>query len=230
MNKTIIVPSTLKDISLYQFLEFEKLPDTLSDNDRAIQTISIFCNQTTEEVKKMPIKVLQEALETIKKALSDESKIELIFEFNGIEYGFIPNLDNISTAEFIDIENYQKERSDLYKIMSVLYRPVTIKEGKRYDIEPYTGKINDEFRELPMSYVKGGMVFFCNLGVDLISYIQKSLQDQKIKDSAMRELQHLVKNGAGMDLYMDFLKETYLKLMLWSNYLFTKPYCGNLTN
>ena len=230
MNKELIVPSSLKDITLFQFLEFEKLPEILSDNDRAIQSISIFCNKTTEEVRKLPIKVLQEALEIIQKALSDDAKMEMTFEFNGIVYGFIPNLDNLTTAEFIDIENYQKERSDLYKVMSVLYRPVTITEGKRYDIEPYTGKINQDFEELPMAYVKGAMVFFCNLGQDLIHYIQRSLLEQKVKDSTMLELRHLVENGDGMDLYMDFLKQTYLKLTLWSSYLFTKPYCGNLTN
>lgn len=228
MNKAIIVPTKLKDISLYQYLEFEKLPDTLSDNDRAIQTVSIFCKLTTEDVKKMPVKVLQDAIEKIEKALSDDPKMEMIFEFNGVEYGFIPNLDNITTAEFIDIENYQKNRDDLYKIMSVLYRPVTIKEGKRYDVEAYAGKVNDDFIELPMSYVKGAMVFFCNLGADLINYIQRCLQDQKQKDSTMQELQHLVKNGGGLDLFTDLLKETYLKLTLWHNYQFTKPYCGKV--
>lgn len=228
MTKELLVPSSLKDITLHQFLEFEKLSDTLSDSDRAIQSISIFCKQTTEEVKKLPIKVLQSALEIIQKALEDESKIELTFKFGDIEYGFIPNLDNISTAEFIDIENYQKERSDLWKVMSVLYRPVTIKEGKRYDIEAYSGKVNDEFRELPMCYVKGAMVFFCSLGSDLISYIQKCLLDPKVKDSTMLELQHLVKSGDGLVSFTDLLKETYLKLTIWSNYLFTRPYCGSL--
>lgn len=230
MNKTIIVPTKLNDISLHQFLEFEALPEHLNDNDRAIQTISIFCQLTTAEVRKLPNMVLDEALEKIKRALNDESKISLTFEFNGVEYGFIPNLDNLTTAEFIDIENYQKERSDLYKVMSVLYRPVTIKEDKRYDIESYSGKVNEAFRELPMGYVKGAMLFFCNLGNDLINYIQKSLVARKAKDLTMLELQHLVASGDGSESFMALLKETSLKLTKSFYYLSTKHYCGNLTN
>jgi hypothetical protein len=230
MNKSITVPTKLKDITLFQFLEYESLPENLSDNDRAIQTISIFCQLTTQEVKKLPIKILQEALLKISDAISEEPKLEPIFNLNGVDYGFIPNLDNISTAEFIDIENYQKERKDLYKLMSVLYRPLINKEGKRYDIESYEGKITEDFQEIPMHHVKASMVFFCNLGIDLIAYIQKSLAEQNPKDSQMRELQVLLKSGDGLVSFMDYVKGTFSNLMKWSNNLSTKPYCGNLTN
>ena len=230
MNKTLIVPTSLKDITLFQFLEYEQLPETLSDNDRAIQTISIFCGLTTVEVKKLPRMVLEQALSRIEQALDEDAKLELTFEFNEVLYGFIPNLDLISTAEFIDIENYQKERKDLYKLMSILYRPVIKQEGKRYDIESYEGKINPEFEELPMYHVKAGMVFFCNLGLDLIAYIQRCLQNPKTKDLVMQELQVLLKNGDGLDSFMGYLKETYSKLMKWQNYLSTRPYFGSLMN
>ena len=45
--------------------------------------------------------------------------------------------------------------------LSVLYRPITI-EGQRgrYDIEPYNGKINDEFKMIPSGVAYGAMVFF----------------------------------------------------------------------
>jgi len=230
MNKSIIVPTSLKDITLFQFLEYEKLPGNLSDNDRAIQTISIFCQLTTQEVKQLPSKVTIEALNKIESALNEEAKLEFMFEFNEIKYGFIPNLDNISTAEFIDIENYQKERGDLYKLMSVLYRPVTIIEGKRYDIESYSGGINEDFREIPMYFVKAAMVFFCDLGLDLIHYIQKSLEEKNPKDLQMLELQAFLKNGDGLVTFTDFVKETYLKVMKWSNFLYTKHYCGQVTS
>jgi hypothetical protein len=230
MNKTLIVPTSLKDITLYQFLEYEALPETLSDTDRAVQTISIFCGLTTMEVKKLPMLVLQQALSRIEQALSEDAKLELTFMHNEVLYGFIPNLDLISTAEFIDIENYQKERKDLYKLMSVLYRPVIKQEGKRYDIESYDGKVNPDFEELSMYHVKSAMVFFCTLGLDLIAYIQRSLQNPKTKDLVMQELQHLLKNGDGLDSFMDYLKGTSLKLVKWLNYLSTKPYFGNLMN
>lgn len=228
MEKTLIVPTSLKDIKLHQYLEFEKLSETLSDFDRAIQTISIFCEINTHEIKKIPYQTLKKILANIELALSEEVSLQKTFEFNGVEYGFIPNFDNLSTSEFVDIENFQKDRANLYKVISVLYRPTIVNDGKRYDIQSYAGKINDDFQELPMYYVKGAMVFFCDLGNDLLNYIQKCLADQKVKDSQMRELRLLLKSGDGMDSFMASLTETSSKLMMWSNYQFTKHSCGSL--
>jgi hypothetical protein len=228
MERSLIVPTSLKDIKLHQYLEFEKLPETLSDFDRAIQTISIFCEINTHEIKKIPYKTLEEILNNIKEALSDDPGLIRTFELNGIKYGFIPNLDEITTAEFIDIDNYQKERDNLYKIMSVLYRPIKQDDGKHYTIEAYNGKINEDFQEIPMAYVKGAMLFFCNLGSDLVSYILKSLAEENPKDSQMREFQRSVKNGDGTALFTDLLTETYSKLMLWYASLYTRHYCGKV--
>ena len=228
MERSLIVPTSLKDIKLHQYLEFEKLPETLSDFDRAIQTISIFCEINTHEIKQIPYKTLEKIIASIKEALSDDPGLVKTFELNGVKYGFIPNFDKLSTAEFIDIDNYQKERDNLYKVMSVLYRPIVEGDDKKYLIEKYEGKIFDDFQEIPMAYVKGAMVFFCNLGIDLIAYIQKSLVAEKPKDLQMREFQRLVKNGDGMALYMDLLEETYSKLMMWYASLFIKPYCGKV--
>ena len=230
MNKTLIVPTSLKDITLFQFLEYEQLPETLSDNDRAIQTISIFCGLTTMEVKKLPVVVLEKALSKIELALNEDAKLESIIKVNEIEYGFIPNLDNISTAEFIDIENYQKERKDLYKLMSVLYRPLIKVEGKRYDIESYEGKVNADFEEISMYHVKSAMVFFCSLGLDLMGYTLRSLAAQNHKDLEMLELQALLKSGDGLDTFMDCAKETFLNLMKWQNLIYTKHCCGKVMN
>ena len=229
MEKTLIVPTSLKDIKLHQYLEFEKLPETLSDFDRAIQTISIFCEINTHEIKKIPYKTLEAIISKITTALSEDLGLIRTFELNGVKYGLIPNFDKITLAEFIDIDNYQKDRENLWKVMSVLYRPITEGDDKRYLIEAYEGKLFPDFEEMPVAYVKGAMVFFCNLGIDLVNYILKSLAAEKPKDSQMLEFQRLVKNGDGTDLFTDLLGETSSRLMMWYASLFTKPYCGNLT-
>jgi len=232
MNKSIIVPTSLKDIPWYQYLEFEQLSEELSDNDRAIQTISIFCGLNTNEVKQMPIKVLESALIKIQEALRIEEKWEMKFELNGVKYGFVPKLDSISTAEFIDIDNYLKERRDMPKLMSVLYRPIVEEDKKgRYQVEPYNGTLVDDFNELSMHHVKHAQVFFCNLGIDLLSYIRKCLKGENLKtsDLAVQELVRSVKNGDGTEWFMDYVEETYSSLMMWYGHLYTKPYCGSLT-
>jgi hypothetical protein len=80
--------------------------------------------------------------------LSESPELQPTFEYKGIKYGFVPNLDDLTTGEFIDIETYQKEPKDTYKVLSVLYRPITKEgQGNRYLIAPYKGEINEAFRE-----------------------------------------------------------------------------------
>lgn len=231
MQHTLLIPTSLHDITLSQFLEYEVLSETLQDEKtRIYQTISIFCNTTTDEVSKIPFNVVNDISQKIETALSQDTKLIHTFEFNEIKYGFIPNLDTISTGEFIDIDTYQKERKDMHKLMSVLYRPLVGQKDKRYDIEAYEGKIHQDFEELPMDYVKGAMVFFCSLGQDLASYIQRSLVAQNPKDLRMQELQVLLKSGDGLDLFMAYVREMSLNLNTLLNYHLRQHYFGRVTS
>jgi hypothetical protein len=229
MNQTIIIPTKLSDITLFQYLEYEGLPDNLDERNRLIKTISIFCNMTTKDVEKVPYKTLNIVLQKIEEALAEETDLIRAFEFKGIKYGFIPNLDTISTGEWIDIDTYQKERKDLYKVLSVLYRPVTSEVNGRYDIESYDGKVNEDFKELPMCYVKGALVFFCDLGMELLSYIRKCLEESSRKDSVMQELRHLAKSGVGMGIFMDYVMETSSNLMKLRSKYSLRHYFGRVT-
>jgi hypothetical protein len=65
--------------------------------------------------------------------------------------------------------------------MAVLYRPVTQRAGKRYDIEPYESatKYCDLMKEAPMDVVMGAIVFFWTLGSELLvhtlNYLEKEM-------------------------------------------------------
>lgn len=61
------------------------------------------------------------------------------FKLGEVEFGFIPDLDKLTTAEYLDIDAYQSDVGNIHKLMAVLYRPITSKRGKLYNIEPYGG-------------------------------------------------------------------------------------------
>jgi hypothetical protein len=109
----------------------------LEENERAIKAVSIFLGLTNKETARLPLKVLNKAIEHIKNILSESPELQPTFEYKGIKYGFVPNLDDLTTGEFIDIEAYQKEPKDTFKVLSVLYRPITKEgQGNRYLIAP----------------------------------------------------------------------------------------------
>lgn len=141
------------------------------------------------------IKLLHGTL-NIEKSITDKTMIELNklllkedydlvhrFEYDGVEYGFIPNLSKITAGEFIDLDNYMNEEpKQLHKICSILYRPITRTFGKYYEIEDYEGtdKLADIMMKVDVSIILGAMVFFYSLSKSLLdhtnTYIQKELK------------------------------------------------------
>jgi len=226
----ITVPNSLKDITISQYQDFLALDQKQEPVELAVKTISIMTRLTTEQVRQVPYKYLEEMISSLKTAINEDVKFESTFTFNGTKYGFIPKLDDMSIGEYIDIDTYQKDSKNLYKTMSVLYRPVSIEgQNGRYEIEEYTGSINEDFKELPMYYAKGAMVFFCSLGIELFNYILRSLKETKKKDLPMQELVRLVKNGDGTDSFSHYVTATYKTLMQWKESLSTEHSCGKVT-
>ena len=126
---------------------------------------------------------VNETLLELNKLLSTEHELIQRFEFEGTEYGFIPNLSKITAGEFIDLDNYLLEDDkQLHKICSILYRPVTKSLSTLYEIEKYEGtdKYSDIMKRVDCKVALGALVFFYSLSKSLLSlsntYIQKELK------------------------------------------------------
>ena len=165
----ITIPTTLKDITLSQFVEFEQSDKTNQD------LVSIFCE--IENTNVLQLKDFQEITDILIDVLNQNPNFHRRFKFNGIDYGFIPKLDSLSTTEFIDLEMYMAKPETFYRAMSILYRPVIKykrnwfqKEQPFYDIAPYNGT-SDIFKDAPAEYYLGACVFFYALTKDLDDYI-----------------------------------------------------------
>ena len=68
-----------------------------------------------------------------------ESKPNLVTNFNigKVEYGFHPELDDLTLGEYIDLDTFIGDWKNIEKAMSVLYRPVISKLKGKYLIEEY---------------------------------------------------------------------------------------------
>jgi len=106
--------------------------------------------------------------------LKTDAKFIQRFELDGVEYGFIPNLDTITAAEWIDIDNYQKDEKDIHRLLSILYRPIVKKfnffglfKDSLYSIKPYNGT-TEKLRKAPLEVYLGAMVFFYLLSKKLL--------------------------------------------------------------
>mgnify|MGYP003145773002 CR=1 FL=1 len=186
MNLQLVVPNEWADITVEQYQEFElNLSSNLSKKKKLIKSISILCNVDEKVVNKLKTKDLQEiALEInkLEKVKPYNIKLQKQFIYKGFEYGLIPNLSEMTTGEFIDLETWcaeDKATENLHRIMSILYRPIIEQPNLagQYKIETYdpTTEKENVMLELPMNLALGCLNFFFHLGAQLINNLDNSL-------------------------------------------------------
>lgn len=199
----IEVPTSLDHITIKQFLKWKHAVDNSSEEFLPFQLVSIFCNIKLDEVIKIPLVKFEEIVDTIGKALEEKSTFKKRFTMNGVEYGFIPNIDEITTAEYVDLDTYID--TDALKAMMVMYRPIDQTFGKHlYNVKEYKGTDGFELmNDAPASIFLGAKVFFWNLGTDLKNYIPHYLELVTTEEEKII----LAKNGVGISQLTQLLTE-----------------------
>jgi hypothetical protein len=225
MQLQITVPTSLNEITLDQYQRFVSIMENNPESDFVQQKmIEIFCNVPLKLVPTIPLKEVNEIIALLNEMFNAEYKLKPIFKLGNTNFGFIPNLDEISLGEFSDLDNYFGKWDKMHNAMAVLYRPVVEKYKDKYNIEDYNGSITycDVMKHMPMDVVMGAMVFFYNLSSELmissLNYLEKNPQVQ-----AMIDKHNLEQNGDGIHLSMLYLKEMLEDLMKFPNYAYTLP-------
>jgi len=162
--------------------------------------------ETIKALSTLPVKLVEEMalsdVATIFERLSKlqvKGKLKKVFEIDGIEYGFLPDLSEISLGEWADIEQYIKDglEKNIHKIMAVLFRPITSREGKMYSVQAYKdGRERAEKfkKKMNAEQIQQSLVFFYNLGNKLSTILPLYLM-QKMKK--IQEETNLQTNGVG---------------------------------
>lgn len=162
MKVNLIVPDSLNEITLGQYQKWHKLITNNADSEFVRQkTVSIFCNVDMKDVRQMTLSSVDEVYNGLIELFNGSPELISRFTIDKIEFGLIPNFDQMSAGEFADLDDYNSDVEQWHKCMAVLYRPVTKKLSKFYDVEPYKG--TEQYAELmkdtPISIVLAVQVF-----------------------------------------------------------------------
>ena len=176
----IRLPENLADITLEQAQKLDILNakrDNLNELSFIKRYISIFTELKFRDLDNISMSDFDGIHTQITEALDTEVPFENRFVLNQVEYGFVTNLDEITTGEYIDLSTYGNSMETLHKTMAVLFRPITkdVAFGS-YEIEPYNGTKDraEIMKQAPMNIVLGMLVFFCDLSKELKNHILKS--------------------------------------------------------
>ena len=169
----------LNNLTVGEYMQLQLIIDTFKDDENKMNGELIKKIHGTLNVEK---RVADESLFYLLEIITEESDFIQRFEYNGVEYGFEPNLDNIKVGPFLDLDNLMKDGKQLHKICAILYRPITKKIGKLYQIEEYEGtsKYSDIMEKVNYKVAKGAMFFFINLLKALIQDLNTFTENQKM--------------------------------------------------
>ena len=99
--------------------------------------------------------------------------------------------------------------------MAVLYRPVNFRSKERYTIAPYepSDEVSELMKEMPLSVAMGSMVFFYDLGTELLRAIPTYIQQNLTEEQTYLLKQTSAQSGDGINQFMDLLKGMSLDSM-----------------
>ena len=202
MNVNLRIPTTLNEITLGQYQEYAKL-EGLSETDLQLKTIEIFCNVPPIVVRNMKATDIVEICSIISGMFDTKHQLISMFKLNGVEYGFIPSLEDMSFGEYVDLDTFIGDNDNLHRAVNVLYRPIEHRQGNRYTIKEYDPNNSEVAKDMPLDAVLGAVVFFYNLGKDLSVAMLNSLD--KKNEQTLAEYLTSMPNGGGTTASMDYL-------------------------
>ena len=196
----LIIPTDLSDITLGQLQALTKLEATpLNDLERQKQTIELLTSIDRTTIDKVKLGDLNDVYGKLLSLSKASEGLHQFVTIDNVKYGFIPNLSDISTAEFGDLDTLcQDLNENLHLIMAILYRPVDKEANGKYSIEAYDADLEERSRlfkkKLKANVVNSAIIFFWSIGNDYLTDLLTSLQeDQETKSS-----NHSVKSGVGI--------------------------------
>ena len=182
------LPTEWNEVSISQYSKLMKVLDNenASEIEVIVKTLEALVGIESRVLTKAPLKYLKSVYVELAILTSKEpaNHLKKVIEIDGVEYGMIPDFNDLTLGEFVDLDNYlQDSWNNLVKIFAVLYRPIVERKGDKYIIEDYTLKDIKERREifsdkLSIDTAFGAMVFFYDIGSKLIENMVSSLEIQ----------------------------------------------------
>lgn len=189
----MIIPKSWNEITISKWKELNSVQSD-SELTTLIERISILADRDPSEVRSLPVREFNEISSQLSWLGEDiPNNINLKLEIGGKKYGMIPDLNFISTGEFVDIENWKSDSiQNVHLICALLWRPIIWEDGDDWRIAPhesagFTKRAELFLNELKITDVWGAILFFSSFGLQFLEIIadyseeEKKLQNPKMK-------------------------------------------------
>ena len=217
MKIEINVPTSLSEVTLGQYQKFLKIAeDNPEGNFLNAKMIEIFCGIPLSDSYKLKMSSVTAIIDILNELLSQTPKRVEQFTMNGVQYGFIPDLDEMSLGEYVDLDGSASDWNNMHIAMNVLYRKIKIKKSGKYNIVDYNVENPEKMKDMPLDAAIGSLFFFYNLGMELSKHTILSSSNQ-VEMEAYQEQLISQTNGDGISQFMVSLTEILQDLKISLN-------------
>lgn len=214
MKATITIPDNINEISLGQYQRYLTVTEGIEGEFLAQRTVEVFCGIPFSNVILMSHKDVKEISQDMVELVNKDVDFQHRFKIQSQEFGFMPDMEEMTSGEFADLCAYIGKPEDMHKAMAVMFRPITKTIGDKYDIYPYNGskEFGDLMKFMPLGIALGAMVFFYNLAKELANATHLSIL-QEMEKEISQDKQISQKDGDSIRTSIRSHKEKYSTLI-----------------
>ena len=198
--------TSYKEMTLQMYEHLSKIAESDTDDiEKQIQMVSVLTGKTTKEVEDLPISEYHSlAKKTV--FLMREPEIEQIksntVKINERVYVITNDVTKITTAQYIDFQEYMKQGKNLTNVLSTLLVP----KGEKYGDSDFL-EVKKDIERLPICTALGLNAFFLRRFAKLIGNMlhcsMSALKSEEEKTKAKELIQwweRLATGGVGFPL------------------------------
>lgn len=205
MKVEITIPDSLSEVTLDQYQRYLKIQENnIDEKFLASKMIEIFCGVKLTDTFKMKYSDVDNICNILVDMFNEKPKLVTKFKMKGVEYGFIPKLDDISLGEYIDLDTFLGDWENMHRAMAVLYRPIDKKYGDKYSIVEYEAGDGEVMKDMPLEAAISSIIFFYHLGIDLSQAMMNYLEEQE--ETNLVQYLNSEASGVGINQFTHSLK------------------------
>ena len=201
-QETFNLIDSWSDVTLEKWAELIALEET-TKSEEAFETITSMSDIPRKLVSQLSLSDVVGIMGKISELQAKaDTTLKNLIEIDGVEYGFHPDLSDITLGEFADLEFMIKGgiEKNLPEIMAILYRPVVEKKNGLYSIQSYDGALRlraEEMKQMKAEDVQGALVFFWHFVKRLLLIMPSFLMEQTEKIVEETQTRTLQTSGLG---------------------------------
>jgi hypothetical protein len=174
------------EISIKEYIELANIEEQETDNITGyIKRIAILADVDPDDIRDLPINEFRELQKEISWVFDNPDTVETLrFEIDGVRYGMIPNLQEISAGEYIDIEMLKQndDIGNLHKILAVIYREITWEDDKewtivKHDLKGFEKRSKIFYEKVSIETVYFSLCFFLSSGTEFMKIFHHYLDN-----------------------------------------------------